>query len=227
MTDFYFGLCPRASPRQPERIEAPVPETTEEHSLSILGAGESSLATADIEASDQAPKRRAFLEHHGFSWRVASVAVAAFMLTWIAYNTTAEMIGIPMGRIPGPVKPLIALEPFWIANQYGLFAVMTRGRYEIECQGSDDGTNWIAYPFRNKPQALNEAPESIALSAALRLEPVVCVARWLARERDRAADRGAPTGRRRRCAGAFSREPFRADSAAVCPCRDLAVLVYN
>ena len=156
---FLFRFVPaRIRPRQPERIEAPVPETTEEHSLSILGAGESSLATADIEASDQAPKRRAFLEHLGFSWRVASVAVAAFMLTWIAYNTTAEMIGIPMGRIPGPVKPLIALEPFRIANQYGLFAVMTRGRYEIECQGSDDGTNWIAYPFRNKPQALNEAP---------------------------------------------------------------------
>ena len=35
---------------------------------------------------------------------------------------------------------------------------MTRGRYEIEFQGSNDGTNWIAYPFRNKPQALNEAP---------------------------------------------------------------------
>ncbi len=80
------------------------------------------------------------------------------MLTWIAYNTTAEMIGIPWGRILGPVKPLIALEPFRIANQYGLFAVMTRGRYEIEFQGSDDGANWVAYPFRNKPQALNEAP---------------------------------------------------------------------
>jgi hypothetical protein len=68
------------------------------------------------------------------------------------------MIGIPLGNIPLPVKPLIALEPFRIANQYGLFAVMTRGRFEIEFQGSNDGTNWTAYPFRNKPQALNEPP---------------------------------------------------------------------
>jgi len=35
---------------------------------------------------------------------------------------------------------------------------MTRGRYEIEFQGSDDGRNWTPYPFRFKPQALNEAP---------------------------------------------------------------------
>jgi hypothetical protein len=39
---------------------------------------------------------------------------------------------------------------------------MTNGRYEIEFQGSDDGTNWSAYPFRNKPQALNEAPRIYA-----------------------------------------------------------------
>ena len=57
-----------------------------------------------------------------------------------------------------PPAPSQLLEPFRIANQYGLFAVMTRGRYEIEFQGSNDGTNWIAYPFRYKPQALNQAP---------------------------------------------------------------------
>lgn len=45
-----------------------------------------------------------------------------------------------------------------IANQYGLFAVMTRGRYEIEFQGSNDGQNWLAYPFRYKPQALDRPP---------------------------------------------------------------------
>ena len=52
----------------------------------------------------------------------------------------------------------MALDPFRIANQYGLFAVMTRGRYEIEFQGSNDGQNWTPYLFRYKPQALNEAP---------------------------------------------------------------------
>jgi Lipase maturation factor len=59
-------------------------------------------------------------------------------------------------RVPLPTSPLTALEPFRIANQYGLFAVMTRGRYEIEFQGSAEGQNWVAYPFRYKPQELNE-----------------------------------------------------------------------
>jgi lipase maturation factor 1 len=39
---------------------------------------------------------------------------------------------------------------------------MTNGRYEIEFQESNDGQNWTAYSFRNKPQALNEAPRIYA-----------------------------------------------------------------
>ena len=50
------------------------------------------------------------------------------------------------------------LEPFRVANGYGLFAVMTRARYEIEFQGTRDGTTWVAYPFRYKPQDPREAP---------------------------------------------------------------------
>ncbi|MFL5478256.1 MAG: lipase maturation factor family protein [Gemmatimonadaceae bacterium] len=50
------------------------------------------------------------------------------------------------------------LSPFRIANAYGLFAVMTPARYEIEFQGSNDGVNWIAYPFRYKPQDVREHP---------------------------------------------------------------------
>jgi lipase maturation factor 1 len=63
---------------------------------------------------------------------------------------------------PLPSAPVAALESFRIANQYGLFAVMTRGRYEIEFQGSNDGQAWTAYPFRYKPQALNEPPRIYA-----------------------------------------------------------------
>ena len=90
------------------------------------------------------------------------LAVAAVMLTWIVYDTTAEMIGIPFRSLPLPTTPIEMLEHFRIANQYGLFAVMTRGRYEIEFQGSNDGATWTPYPFRNKPQALNEAPRIYA-----------------------------------------------------------------
>jgi lipase maturation factor 1 len=50
------------------------------------------------------------------------------------------------------------LEPFRIANAYGLFANMTPERYEVEFQGSNDGATWIAYPFRYKPQDVKERP---------------------------------------------------------------------
>jgi hypothetical protein len=54
------------------------------------------------------------------------------------------------------------LEPFRIANQYGLFAVMTRGRYEIEFQGTTDNRTWVPYRFRYKPQDPREAPRIYA-----------------------------------------------------------------
>ena len=90
------------------------------------------------------------------------LAVSTVMLTWIFYVTTAELVMTLAPRVPLLTTPIVMLEPFRIANQYGLFAVMTRGRYEIEFQGSRDGQNWVAYSFRNKPQALNEAPRIYA-----------------------------------------------------------------
>jgi hypothetical protein len=86
------------------------------------------------------------------------LAISAVTLTSIFYVTTALLILMLAPRAPVPTAPIVMLQPFRIANQYGLFAVMTRGRYEIEFQGSRDGQNWIAYPFRYKPQALNERP---------------------------------------------------------------------
>jgi hypothetical protein len=89
-------------------------------------------------------------------------AVTAILLTLIAYVTTAGLVLMPFPQLPLPTSPIQLLDPFRIANRYGLFAVMTRGRYEIEFQGSNDGQNWIAYPFRYKPQALNEVPRIYA-----------------------------------------------------------------
>ena len=84
------------------------------------------------------------------------LALSGAMLSWIFYVTAAEMLWIVFPALPLPKSPVAVLEPFRIANQYGLFAVMTRGRYEIEFQGSDDGQNWVAYPFRYKPQDLHK-----------------------------------------------------------------------
>jgi hypothetical protein len=63
---------------------------------------------------------------------------------------------------PLPPEPVTALEPLRIANRYGLFAVMTPHRYEIEFQGSNNGANWTPYPFRYKPQAVNQRPRIYA-----------------------------------------------------------------
>lgn len=92
----------------------------------------------------------------------AGVGVTAALLIWIGYATLVEMFAMVMSRVPLPIAPVKVLEPFRIANQYGLFAVMTRGRYEIEFQGSNDGMNWQPYIFRYKPQALKEAPRIYA-----------------------------------------------------------------
>src|SRR5439155_976117 len=78
-----------------------------------------------------------------------------------AYATLALELGLVWmlsPHLPLPTAPVSALEPFRIANQYGLFAVMTRGRYEIEFQGSQDRQNWVAYPFRYKPQDPSKPP---------------------------------------------------------------------
>jgi hypothetical protein len=90
--------------------------------------------------------------------RALGVSVTAVLMLWIFYVTAIQMIWIVLPTKWLPTSPVAALEPFRIANRYGLFAVMTRGRYEIEFQGSNDGENWVAYPFRYKPQDLNAAP---------------------------------------------------------------------
>ena len=103
----------------------------------------------------------------------------ALCLTWVFYAMTAQLIWMLVPDVPLPSSPVSALEPFRIAERYGLFAVMTRGRYEIEFQGSnDDGKTWTPYPFRYKPQDPRQAAAHLrALSAAFRLEPLVRLAR--------------------------------------------------
>jgi len=92
------------------------------------------------------------------SFRAFKLALTSVVLIWILYSTTVQMIWIIFPRLPLPTSPVSALDPFRIANRYGLFAVMTRGRYEIEFQGSNDGQTWVTYPFRYKPQDPSKGP---------------------------------------------------------------------
>jgi len=118
--------------------------------------GEASVSPAAAGRKDRwAAVRRAF----SFS----SLCACALFLLWVFYVIAVQMVWMIVPRFPLPTSPVSALEPFRIANQYGLFAVMTRGRYEIEFQGSNDGGGtWTAYPFRYKPQDPRAAPRLYA-----------------------------------------------------------------
>ncbi|HLY43133.1 MAG TPA: lipase maturation factor family protein [Terracidiphilus sp.] len=142
-------------PIEPDSVEAP---RRAEEGLSILSPASSDAVPEPEEVEEEIASRKSLRNRLGGHWSAIRLAFAAILLTWIAYDTTAEMIRLPVRSVPLPTTPIALLEPFRIANQYGLFAVMTRGRYEIEFQGSNDGENWTPYPFRYKPQALNEAP---------------------------------------------------------------------
>jgi lipase maturation factor 1 len=85
--------------------------------------------------------------------------IAAWALALVFYVTLAGLLDtLQIGGFL-PDAPVRALSPFRIANSYGLFAVMTHERYEIEFQGSNDGgVTWVAYPFRYKPQDIYKAP---------------------------------------------------------------------
>ena len=105
-------------------------------------------------AGAEADSERSFAYWFG----VLGLGVRAVALAWVAFATTVPLVRMFWREVPLPAAPVAALDPFRIANQYGLFAVMTPHRYEIEFQGSNDGQTWVAYPFRHKPQDVHERP---------------------------------------------------------------------
>lgn len=61
-----------------------------------------------------------------------------------------------------PVTLFSHLHRWGILHGYGLFATMTKGRYEIIIEGSFDEEEWTPYEFHYKPQALDIPPAQIA-----------------------------------------------------------------
>jgi hypothetical protein len=99
-----------------------------------------------------APPERTRVDTAIGPWKIVQLV----MLSWVFY-ATFWAFAAPGSRSVFAL-PERALEPFRIANGYGLFAVMTDARYEIEFQGSNDGQTWTPYPFRYKPQDVMERP---------------------------------------------------------------------
>jgi hypothetical protein len=75
---------------------------------------------------------------------------SAVMFVWTLYACVLAFMPLPL---PTPMTVAArVLDPFRVANAYGLFAVMTTEQDEIEFQGQRPDSTWIAYPFRYKPQ---------------------------------------------------------------------------
>ncbi len=120
-------------------------------------------AASPLESGPAAPVSPAFVAPKRESeWQSAlnglRLSVSGIFLTWDFYVTATLLIIMVWPGVPIPLVPARWLEPFRIANQFGLFAVMTPDRYEIEFQGSLDGKTWIPYDFRHKPQDVTRAP---------------------------------------------------------------------
>lgn len=149
--DIYLvRILPRSWRSQFEKISA---KLKPQDSIEAQPAAAPSLSITSPQPQPPIPTRP--VRPHSSALRLALTSVALF---WVFYSGTAQLIWILLPSFPLPTSPVLALQPFRIANRYGLFAVMTRGRYEIEFQGSNDGENWTPYPFRYKPQDPAKAP---------------------------------------------------------------------
>ena len=123
---------------------------------------EAGSAVVERPAAAPAQSPRGARRHPREVVRAVRIAVMTLALGTLAYATTASLLTMLWPTAPLPTAPLAALAPFRIADTYGLFAVMTPHRYEIEFQGSDDGQTWTAYPFRYKPQDPHRRPRIYA-----------------------------------------------------------------
>ncbi len=94
---------------------------------------------------------------------IARVAAVATGLLVVAITTGAALHRIGVAA-PAPLRALmVATRPLASFNAYGLFASMTKDRPEIDVEGSRDGTTWLAYEFRYKPDRLDEPPREAGL----------------------------------------------------------------
>lgn len=90
-------------------------------------------------------------------------AVTMVLLTFVLATSGLQFLEMFSFPLPGPARSYLArIAPLRLVNSYGLFAVMTTTRPEIVVEGSNDGTNWLAYEFRYKPGDVKRAPPWVA-----------------------------------------------------------------
>src|SRR5436190_2230817 len=115
-----------------------------------LGSGNLRPAVYDLRGIH--PRSRRALVTIAFA--IVTVPVSLLMF--------AGSIGVPLPAASLIVPVAEFVQPFRSVNSYGLFAVMTMTRDEIIVEGSNDGSEWMAYEFRYKPGDVNRRPPWVA-----------------------------------------------------------------
>jgi hypothetical protein len=93
-------------------------------------------------------------------WRRWPVQVAVAIVVFVNAVTFWEARG---GALPSNIAVVQAgLEPWRLSSGYGLFAVMTTTRPEIDLEGSDDAATWTSYVFYQKPGDERRPPPWVA-----------------------------------------------------------------
>ena len=136
----------------------PVPSTIEKDKMEPASLASEDLAQSLTQQKASHGRHETWHELLRPQLTALRLSLTGLILGLVFYATAVALVWIVFPTLKLPTTPVQALEPFRIANRYGLFAVMTRGRYEIEFQGSQDGQNWQAYPFRYKPQDPSQPP---------------------------------------------------------------------
>lgn len=92
-------------------------------------------------------------------WIIWPVAFVIGLVTLMGLMRTMRVYE----RWPAAARVLYGwLAPFRSANNYGLFAVMTKTRPEIIVEGSNDREHWLPYEFKYKPGDLKARPRFVA-----------------------------------------------------------------
>lgn len=109
-----------------------------------------------LGGSPRAPEPR----FPGRRWaRLAVDVVVASVILVLAIPLSWRQLTGSVSWLDGALAPITQqLRPFHLVNPYGLFAVMTRSRPEVEIEGSTDGVTWRPYLFHWKPGPEDRAP---------------------------------------------------------------------
>jgi hypothetical protein len=92
--------------------------------------------------------------------RRALGAVAVALVLVLTTGAALRRLGV---ELPAAWSELLRRAgPLGSFHAYGLFAVMTKDRPEIELEASDDGVRWSAYEFRWKPDRVEDPPALVA-----------------------------------------------------------------